>query len=105
MLVGSCRNDDFLRKLDNDLLMMQFTPEQKVLNDLFGNDITYIIPAYQRPYSWDCIGKSDKNNQVNIMWQDLIEFFSQEREYRRSKSPCRCSCVRSPWGCACSALW
>jgi uncharacterized protein with ParB-like and HNH nuclease domain len=54
---------------------MKFTPEQKVLNDLFGNDITYIIPEYQRPYSWDCLGKNDKNNQVNVMWQDLIDFF------------------------------
>ena len=55
---------------------MKFTPEQKVLNDLFGNDITYIIPEYQRPYSWDCLGKNDKNNQVNVMWQDLIDFFA-----------------------------
>jgi uncharacterized protein with ParB-like and HNH nuclease domain len=54
---------------------MEFTPEQKVLNDLFGKDLSYIIPEYQRPYSWDCIGKSDKNNQVNVMWQDLIDFF------------------------------
>ncbi len=57
---------------------MEFTPEQKVLNDLFGNDITYIIPEYQRPYSWDCIGKSDKNSQVNVMWQDLIEFYESK---------------------------
>ncbi len=57
---------------------MKFIPEQKVLNDFFGNDITYIIPEYQRPYSWDCIGKSDKNNQVNVMWQDLIEFFESK---------------------------
>ncbi len=37
---------------------MEFTPEQKALTDLFGNNITYIIPAYQHLYSWDCIGKS-----------------------------------------------
>ena len=59
---------------------MEFTPEQKVLNDLFGNDMTYTIPEYQRPYSWDCIGKSDKNNQINVIWQDLIDFYE-------SKSP------------------
>lgn len=59
---------------------MEFTPEQKVLNDLFGRDMTYIIPQYQRPYSWDCIGKSDKNNQVNMLWQDLMDFYE-------SKSP------------------
>lgn len=55
--------------------MIQFTPEQKVLLDVFAKDLTYIIPEYQRPYSWDSIGKSDKNNQVNVMWQDLIEFY------------------------------
>jgi len=51
-----------------------FTPEYKVLNDFFGNDMNYIIPAYQRPYSWESIGKSDKNNQVNVMWQYLIDY-------------------------------
>jgi hypothetical protein len=52
-----------------------FTPEYKVLNDLFGNDIKYVIPAYQRPYSWECVGKSDKNNQINAMWDDLVGHF------------------------------
>lgn len=55
-----------------------FTPEYKVLNELFGRDIKFIIPEYQRPYSWDCIGKSDKNNQVNVMWDDLIGYFNNE---------------------------
>ncbi len=59
---------------------MEFTPEQKALNDLFGNDMTYIIPEYQRPYSWDCIGKSDKNNQINIIWQDLIDFYESKNQ-------------------------
>jgi uncharacterized protein with ParB-like and HNH nuclease domain len=57
---------------------MEFITEQKVLNDLFGNEMTYIIPEYQRPYSWDCIGKSDKNNQVNVIWQDLIDFYESK---------------------------
>lgn len=55
-----------------------FTPEYKVLNTLFGRDTKYIIPEYQRPYSWDCIGKSDKNNQVNVMWEDLITYFESK---------------------------
>ncbi|MEN9611249.1 MAG: hypothetical protein RLZZ628_2063 [Bacteroidota bacterium] len=59
-------------------LQMEFITEQKVLNDLFGNEMTYIIPEYQRPYSWDCIGKSDKNNQVNVIWQDLIDFYESK---------------------------
>jgi uncharacterized protein with ParB-like and HNH nuclease domain len=56
----------------------RFTPEHKNINELFGRDIKYIIPEYQRPYSWDCIGKSDKNNQVNVMWSDLIEYFNSD---------------------------
>lgn len=59
---------------------MEFTPEQKVLNDLFGNDLTYEIPSYQRPYSWSSKGKSDKDNQVNIMWKDLIEHFENDTQ-------------------------
>jgi uncharacterized protein with ParB-like and HNH nuclease domain len=53
-----------------------FSPEPKVINDLFGNDLVYNIPEYQRPYSWDCIGKSDRNNQVNVMWDDLYSYYS-----------------------------
>ncbi len=55
-----------------------FTPEYKVLNELFGRDTKYIIPEYQRPYSWECIGKNDKNNQVNVMWEDLIGYFNDK---------------------------
>ena len=52
-----------------------FTPDYKAFTDLLGNQINYVIPTYQRPYSWDCLGRSDKNNQVNVMWDDLIEYF------------------------------
>ncbi len=58
---------------------VKFTPEQKIVNELFGREIKYIIPEYQRPYSWDCEGKSDKNNQVNLMWDDLYNFYSHSR--------------------------
>ncbi len=59
---------------------MRFTPEHKSINDLFARDIKYIIPEYQRPYSWDCIGKSDKNNQVNVMWEDLLEYYDKQEK-------------------------
>ncbi len=57
-----------------------FTPEHVVINDLFGNDIKYLIPEYQRPYSWDCQGKSDKNNQINVMWDDLMQFYDNQEK-------------------------
>jgi uncharacterized protein with ParB-like and HNH nuclease domain len=58
---------------------MRFTPEHKNINELFGRDIKYLIPEYQRPYSWDCLGKSDKNNQVNVMWSDLVDYFEGDK--------------------------
>jgi|GEM_PF-1784259 len=54
---------------------VKFTPEHKVINDFFAREVKYIIPAYQRPYSWDCEGKSDRNNQVNSMWDDWYHHF------------------------------
>jgi uncharacterized protein with ParB-like and HNH nuclease domain len=59
-------------------MQFKFIPKEVVLTDLFATDIVYIIPPYQRPYSWDCIGKSDKNNQVNVMWEDLIECYERK---------------------------
>ena len=56
-----------------------FFPEQKSINDLFPREISYTIPDYQRPYSWDCLGKNEKNNQINIMWDDLFSAFENKR--------------------------
>lgn len=55
--------------------MSTFRPEFKTVSELFARDVTYKIPSYQRPYSWDCIGKSEKNNQINVMWDDLKNAF------------------------------
>ncbi len=55
-----------------------FTPDHIAIADLFGSNISYIVPEYQRPYSWDCIGKSEQNNQLNVMWDDIIEFFHSD---------------------------
>jgi len=52
-----------------------FTPEHIVVNDLFGDNVKFIIPGYQRRYEWDCEGKSERNNQINLMWDDLYDFF------------------------------
>jgi len=57
-----------------------FTPEHIVVNDLFGDDMKYIIPGYQRRYEWDCLGKSERNNQINLMWNDLYDFFESKTD-------------------------
>jgi len=54
--------------------------EYTALTEVFGDKLTYIIPPYQRPYSWDCIGKSEKNNQINIMWDDIYNFFDEKHK-------------------------
>jgi len=59
---------------------ISFTPEHKQLSVIFGESTKYIIPSYQRPYSWESIGKSDKNNQVNNLWEDLVDFFEANKD-------------------------
>ncbi len=56
-----------------------FSPSHSSLDAIFTSRTTYIIPAYQRPYSWQAIGKRDTNNQVNQMWDDLWTFFEENR--------------------------
>jgi hypothetical protein len=61
-----------------------FTTTHSSLDEAFGAEKTYTIPVYQRPYSWQSLGKTDQNNQVNRMWDDLWEFFSdndKDKEY------------------------
>jgi len=52
-----------------------FSTDEQLVNQLFGSDTKYVIPEFQRPYSWNSIGKSDSDNQVNVMWDDLINYF------------------------------
>ena len=60
--------------------MKFFVLAEKALNELFINKVTYIIPNYQRLYSWESKGKSDVDSQVNVMWEDLINHFEQDRD-------------------------
>jgi len=53
-----------------------FRTDEQLVNKLFGRDTKYVIPEFQRPYSWNSLGKSDKDNQVNVMWYDLISYFN-----------------------------
>lgn len=54
-----------------------FYPDHSSVDGIFTGGTTYNIPPYQRPYSWQSVGKSDKNNQVIQMWDDLWLFFSE----------------------------
>lgn len=56
-----------------------FKPEEKSLDGIFTAHSTYVIPAYQRPYSWEAVGRSDRDGQVIQMWNDLWEFFGDNR--------------------------
>ena len=50
-----------------------FTPESVTIKNLFCNsDSLYVIPNYQRPYSWT-------DEQVEKMWEDLWEAFQNEK--------------------------
>ncbi len=48
------------------------TAEEKVLLDLFSKSNRYIIPSYQRPYSWG-------EEECSILWEDLKFVFENNR--------------------------
>lgn len=61
-----------------------FHPDHSALDQIFAKNMRFIIPEYQRPYSWQAEGKSDRNNQINQMWEDLWSFFKEmndDKEY------------------------
>jgi uncharacterized protein with ParB-like and HNH nuclease domain len=55
---------------------LHFSPAEIAILDLLY-EASYIIPAYQRPYSWGSVGKSAVNDQVNQMWDDLLDAFEE----------------------------
>lgn len=61
-----------------------FHPDHSALDQVFAKDMKFIIPEYQRPYSWKADGKNDSNNQINRLWEDLWTFFREmndDKEY------------------------
>lgn len=54
-----------------------FSPQHRSLDEIFSSQSTYSIPAYQRPYCWQSLGKSDRDSQVIQLWEDLIHFFQE----------------------------
>jgi hypothetical protein len=63
----------------------KFIPEHRSVDAMLVDGATYQVPAYQRPYVWDCRGKTDRDSQVVRLWEDLWGFFSEDatksREY------------------------
>ena len=55
-----------------------FEPTHSSLDAIFAQGMTYQIPEYQRPYSWDCKGKTDRDSQINQLWDDLWDFFDSQ---------------------------
>ncbi|MBZ4331794.1 DUF262 domain-containing protein [Corallococcus sp. AS-1-12] len=60
-----------------------FTPQHSSLDSLFAGGTTYRIPPYQRPYSWQAVGRGDRDSQVIQMWDDLWNFFEENRDNNR----------------------
>lgn len=60
-----------------------FKPEHSPLDQIFAASSTYRIPAYQRPYSWESMGKSDRDSQVVQLWDDLWDFFEDNQQTNR----------------------
>lgn len=52
-------------------MALKLSAEQKSIEKIFGTGMKYLIPNYQRPYSWNLINCSD-------LWEDLTNFFHQE---------------------------
>ena len=54
---------------------MEFRAEDISLGELFTNNSnTYLIPRYQRPYSWS-------REQITELWNDLLESYHEEEDF------------------------
>lgn len=47
---------------------MEFKADKKYIKDLLGDDARFIVPAYQRPYSWE-------EDQCETLWEDILNTF------------------------------
>ena len=45
---------------------MELKPEFKTINDMLSLEVEYIIPRFQREYSW-------QSDELNTLWNDLID--------------------------------
>lgn len=49
-------------------MALKLSAEQKSIERIFGTGMKYLIPNYQRPYSWDIANCSE-------LWEDLFSFY------------------------------
>lgn len=53
---------------------LSLTAEQKSIKNLFVNDDVYVVPVYQRPYSWT-------NEQCIQLYNDIADAYVNEQDY------------------------
>lgn len=55
-------------------MALSLSAEQKSINDIFYSNIQYVIPDYQRSYSWEF-------DQCNQLYVDFISAYHEQRDY------------------------
>lgn len=56
-------------------MSISLTAKQQTISEIFSENWQYIIPSYQRPYSWDI-------QECEQLWEDLINVFeNDEKDY------------------------
>lgn len=53
-------------------MALKLSAKQKSVLLIFSTDVRYLIPNYQRPYSWDI-------TNCRHLWEDLFSFFQSEK--------------------------
>ena len=55
-------------------MSLSFNAEKKYVNEIFGTKSQYVIPSYQRPYSWEY-------DQCFQLYNDLMQAFEEGEDY------------------------
>lgn len=55
-------------------MALSLSAEQKSINDIFYSNIQYVIPDYQRSYSWGF-------DQCNQLYVDMVSAYHEQRDY------------------------
>ena len=55
-------------------MALSFNAEKKYVEEIFGTKAQYVIPSYQRPYSWEY-------DQCLQLYSDLMQAFEEGEDY------------------------